>query len=218
MIKIKLLILVVIFSLILSENTYSHVVLDYPIGGETFQVGEVVTIRWQVAINHGPANWDLFFSEDGGSSWESIALNLPETQLTYNWTVPNITTDSGQVKVVQDNVTGQDYSDASGNFTINTATGINEYINHVDNFILFSAYPNPFNPATTIEFSLPRTSEVTLKVFNLLGEEVATLLSASLLSGSHSIKWNASNLASGVYLYRLQAGNFVEIRKMILMR
>ena len=68
MIKIKLLILVVIFSLILSENTYSHVVLDYPMGGENFQVGEVVTIQWQVSVYHGPANWDLFFLEDGVSS------------------------------------------------------------------------------------------------------------------------------------------------------
>lgn len=218
MIKIKLLLLVVVFSLILSENSFSHVVLDYPVGGEIFQTGEVVMIQWHPAINHGLANWDLFFSEDGGTSWESIALNLPENQLTYNWSVPNIITDSGQVKVVQDNVTGQDYSDASGNFTIITSTGINEDTNHADNFILFPAYPNPFNPTTTIEFSLPKTSTVTLKIYNILGEEVATLLSASLLSGSHSIQWDASNLPSGLYLYRLETGDHVETKKMILMK
>lgn len=219
MVKIKPLLLIVIISLILSEKIYSHVILDYPIGGETFQVGEVVTIRWHVAISHGPANWDLFFSEDGGSSWESIALNLPETQLSYNWTVPNITTDSGQVKVVQDNLTGQDYSDASGNFTINTTTGINGYLNHTGNFILFSAYPNPFNPATTIEFTLPRTSEATLKIFNILGEEVATLVSDRLSAGTYSYEWSRpAGIASGVYLYKLQAGDYVETRKMVLLR
>ncbi len=69
----------------------------------------------------------------------------------------------------------------------------------------------------TIEFSLPKTSEVALKIFNILGEEVATLLSASLLSGSHAVEWDASRFASGVYLYRLKAGDYIETRKMVLM-
>jgi hypothetical protein len=79
-------------------------------------------------------------------------------------------------------------------------------------------YPNPFNPSTTIAFDLPKTSKVTLKVFNILGEEVVTLVSEKLSAGSYSYEWDASNLASGVYLYRLQAGNNVETRKMVLMR
>jgi hypothetical protein len=75
-------------------------------------------------------------------------------------------------------------------------------------------------------FDLPKSSEVILKVFNILGEEIATLLSVSLLSGSHKVDWDASNIASGVYFYRLQAGDpsqgagqgYVETRKMVLMR
>ena len=87
-----------------------------------------------------------------------------------------------------------------------------------DVFVLHQNYPNPFNPSTTIEFKLPKTSQVTLKIFNVLGEEVTTLLSASLLSGSYKYEWNASEYASGVYLYKLQAGDFIEIKKMILMK
>ncbi len=87
-----------------------------------------------------------------------------------------------------------------------------------DHFTLYQNYPNPFNPITTIEFDLPKTSEVCLKVLNILGEEVTTLLSASLLSGSYKYEWDASNLASGVYLYRLQAGDYVQTRKMVLMK
>jgi hypothetical protein len=92
---------------------------------------------------------------------------------------------------------------------------------------LHQNYPNPFNQSTTIEFDLPKTSEVTLQIFNILGEEVATLLSArltgaagqaSLLSGSHSVEWDAAHLASGVYLYRLEAEGYVETKKMILMK
>ncbi len=79
-------------------------------------------------------------------------------------------------------------------------------------------YPNPFNPGTTIEFDLPKTSEVTLKVFNILGKEVATLVSDRLSAGTYSYKWDASNLPSGIYLYRLELGEFVGIKKMILMR
>jgi parallel beta-helix repeat protein len=79
-------------------------------------------------------------------------------------------------------------------------------------------FPNPFNPSTTIEFDLPKTSEVTLKIFNILGEEVTTLVSDRLSAGSYSYEWDASNLASGVYLYRLEAEGYVETKKMILMK
>jgi hypothetical protein len=87
-----------------------------------------------------------------------------------------------------------------------------------ENLILHQNYPNPANPSTTIEFDLPKTSEVSLKVFNILGEEVATLVSDRLSAGSYSFEWDASNLASGVYLYHLQAEGFVKTRKMILMK
>jgi hypothetical protein len=85
-------------------------------------------------------------------------------------------------------------------------------------FRLHQNYPNPFNLSTTIEFDLPKTSELTLKIFNILGENVATLISERLSAGTYSYDWDAGNLASGVYLYRLEADGFVETRKMILMK
>jgi hypothetical protein len=88
----------------------------------------------------------------------------------------------------------------------------------VSSYYLHQNYPNPFNPSTTIAFDLPKSSEVILKVFNILGEEVATLVSERLTAGSYSYEWDASNLASGVYLYRLKAGDYVETRKMVVMR
>jgi hypothetical protein len=106
--------------------------------------------------------------------------------------------------------------------------GLEQYLsnNLPTSYKLSQNYPNPFNPNTTIEFDLPKTSEVTLKVFNILGEKVATLVSDRLSAGSYSYEWDASNLASGVYLYRLQADEpsqgagqgYVETRKMMLMR
>lgn len=89
-----------------------------------------------------------------------------------------------------------------------------------DRFALEQNYPNPFNPTTTIRFSIPSSVKdvVTLRVYDLLGREVATLVNGSLTAGSYETTFDASLLASGVYLYKLQAGSFVGTRKMLLMK
>jgi uncharacterized delta-60 repeat protein len=85
-------------------------------------------------------------------------------------------------------------------------------------YALEQNFPNPFNPTTTIQFSLPKSGAVTLKIYNLLGEEVKTLIDEYKEIGNHSVQFNANNLASGMYLYRFQAGSFVETKKMILIK
>jgi len=85
-------------------------------------------------------------------------------------------------------------------------------------FALAQNYPNPFNPETVIEFSLPRAAETSLKVFDVLGREVATLVNAPMEVGVHRVIFDASALASGVYFYRVEAGEFRAVRKMVLMR
>ncbi|MDW8465776.1 MAG: T9SS type A sorting domain-containing protein [Chloroherpetonaceae bacterium] len=85
-------------------------------------------------------------------------------------------------------------------------------------FELSQNYPNPFNPATVISYQLPVASEVTLQVYDILGRAVATLVKAKQEAGRYQVQFNAGNLTSGLYFYRLQAGNFVQTRKMILMR
>ena len=130
---------------------------------------------------------------------------------------PGLQMDGGDIEVVD---VGDD------GIVLNTKNGgVATYFKQQDfdgliplDFNLRQNYPNPFNPTTTIEFDLPTSSQVTVKIFNVLGEEVTTLLSASLHSGSHSFEWDASNLASGVYLYRLEADGYVQTRKMLLIR
>jgi len=97
-------------------------------------------------------------------------------------------------------------------------TTIEEKKNISSTIQLMQNYPNPFNPTTTIEFNLPKSTKVTLKIFNILGEEVETLLSAFLHSGLHSYTWDARNYASSIYYYKIQAGDFCEVKKMILMK
>lgn len=77
-------------------------------------------------------------------------------------------------------------------------------------------YPNPFNPSTTISFSIPHPAYTTLKIVNTLGQDIAVLVSDNLTPGTHSFQWNAGNIASGVYYYRLQAGDFTLTKKLIL--
>jgi len=83
---------------------------------------------------------------------------------------------------------------------------------------LYQNYPNPFNPKTTIEFSLPHTEFVTLKIYNILGEELATLVSEKLAAGGYKYEWDASDMVSGVCFYKLEAGQSIQVRKMLLVR
>lgn len=85
-------------------------------------------------------------------------------------------------------------------------------------FTLDQNYPNPFNPSTTIRFSLPHAANVSLKVFDVLGREVATLVSGGLDAGVHTSAWQTGTISSGIYFYQLRAGGYVETKKMLLLR
>jgi hypothetical protein len=85
-------------------------------------------------------------------------------------------------------------------------------------YSLYQNFPNPFNPSTTIEFSISKTEFVTLKIYNLLGQEVALLVSDKLNVGRYRYEWDAGSLANGIYLYRIQSGDFIEVKKMVLMK
>jgi hypothetical protein len=90
--------------------------------------------------------------------------------------------------------------------------------NPIKNFVLEQNYPNPFNPSTKISYRLPVTSKVTLKVYNALGKEIATLVNEELPAGSHEVEFNGSTLSSGVYFYQLKSNNFIETKKMIYLK
>jgi hypothetical protein len=97
--------------------------------------------------------------------------------------------------------------------------GVDEKGNSVPvKYSLEQNYPNPFNPTTSIEFQNPKLGYVSLKVFNLLGQEVATLLNEQKAQGTYRVMWDASGLASGVYFYRLHGDGFVATKKLLLMR
>ncbi len=98
-----------------------------------------------------------------------------------------------------------------------TVTSVEEESENIPKeFVLYQNYPNPFNPTTTLRFSLPQREHVSLKVFDVLGREVATLVNEELNSGEHLVDYNAKGLPSGVYFYRLSVGGFIETKKMLI--
>ena len=99
-----------------------------------------------------------------------------------------------------------------------TATSIDEDISKINEFKLDQNYPNPYNPKTSIQYSISNKQFVTLKVYNLLGREVATLVNENKEAGNYMINLDASILPSGVYIYKLQAGDYVQTRKMTLVK
>ena len=100
----------------------------------------------------------------------------------------------------------------------NVVVGVNDKNNLPVQFALDQNYPNPFNPSTRISFSVPEKSFTTLKIYDILGNEVATLLNEEKSAGHYEIQFDASKLSSGVYLYKLQSNSFVQTRKMILLK
>jgi hypothetical protein len=86
------------------------------------------------------------------------------------------------------------------------------------NFYLSQNYPNPFNPSTSIEFSIPQASFVELKVFDVLGNEVVTLAKKNYPAGTYKTDFNADDLPSGMYIARMTAGNFIQTKKMLLLK
>jgi predicted phosphodiesterase len=109
------------------------------------------------------------------------------------------------------------YEDGGDTYFYST-TAINGEKQTVSNYTLSQNYPNPFNPKTVIRYSLPVTGHVDLSIYNILGQKVATLVNKKQSAGNYNVIWNASGLSSGVYLYRLQAGDRVQTKKMIYMK
>jgi predicted GH43/DUF377 family glycosyl hydrolase len=192
---------------------------------------------WGCDVLKNSNQWEMFYSGDDGISmsicyatsndgiiWEKDTINNPiftpsqDPLALYGFQKPAVLFFENRYFLYYDYGIGPN-SSGIGLATYPPITSIEPLFgNHSLTFELGQNYPNPFNPITNIEFRIPNSEFITLKVYNLLGEEVATLLSASLLPGSYRYEWDASGLASGVYLYRLEADSFVQTRKLILLR
>jgi hypothetical protein len=126
--------------------------------------------------------------------------------------------------VLQDSIT-QMQNPANWTFTTDTTcirldfmTGIASNSELPTVFKLYNNYPNPFNPSTTIKYDIPQNSYVRMTIFDILGREVEMLVNQNMTPGRYELQWDAKSYASGTYLYKLEAGDFVEIKKMVLVK
>lgn len=150
------------------------------------------------------------------------SLSNPHQQFNFVYTLFNDSV-SGTRKIsenysanfIADSLELWSIKEIYNNFVVND---LEEEALSLSDYQLNQNFPNPFNPSTKINYSIPERSNVSLKVFDLLGSEVEELVKGEIEAGTYYITFNASNLPSGIYFYKLQAGSFVEIKKMILLR
>ncbi|MGA9294239.1 MAG: T9SS type A sorting domain-containing protein, partial [Ignavibacteriaceae bacterium] len=153
------------------------------------------------------ADTGVFRSTDYGSTWNDISYGMK------NIYVPSLFKSDNYLYA--NTINGIWKRPLSEITSVNDGEGGKE---NPDKFNLSQNYPNPFNPATTIKYTLGSNTFVSLKIYDILGREVQTLINGNQTSGNHLIIFNASNLSSGVYFYQLKAENFVETKKLLLLK
>jgi hypothetical protein len=175
----------------------------------------LVHVVWE---ENRDGNYEIYYkhSSDGGLIWDA---DLRLTNATGRSGAPFIALSASNVHVMwEDN--------RDGNYEMyfkKNPTGNLVPINNIQSgipidFNLNQNYPNPFNPLTIISFQVPESDFITMKIFNILGNEVTTLINENVKAGSYEVKWDASNQPSGVYFYTLQTSEFIQTKKMILLK
>ncbi|OGU57557.1 MAG: hypothetical protein A2V66_11170 [Ignavibacteria bacterium RBG_13_36_8] len=183
-------------------------------GGNTWTNTATIANDWGQDIEFIPGNSDLvwfvgantYFSQDGGTTW-SLELNVRGRDIVF---VDEI---HGWLLCDNRNVY---YTSNNGGIVTDIDINKNEII--PSELLLFQNYPNPFNPRTIISYQLAEASNITLKVYDLLGNEVATLVDEEKSPGTYEVEFNAENFSSGIYFYTLQAGKFRETKKFVLLK
>jgi len=190
-----------------------------PEDGET-EVSQQPNLKWEQSIDVDP-NDNVTYA----GTLEAISSTLPAIKTfqagqdtshqvsnefgegsEWQWWVVAIGSDS--LKTFSDTLT----------FTVRTETDIEGPKERPDEFSLEPAYPNPFNPTTQIKYALPKATYVNLTIYDLLGHKVRTLVNGNKQAGRYSVSFNAGNLSSGVYIYKIRTGSFTQSRKMMLLR
>lgn len=169
-----------------------------------------VNLNWSTATETNNKGFEV--QRKTAAEWQTIGFVEGSGTTTqpqaYSYTDADLTAGTYSYRLRQVDFDGSSY----------TYDELNIVINEVASFALQQNYPNPFNPTTQINYSVGERGTVTLAVYDLLGREIATLVNEVKEPGSYKVNFNASNLPSGVYTYRIQSGNFVQTKKMMLMK
>ncbi len=199
---------------IYSPNAQPSISMIYPAGGEAFSPDSIVEIKWKSQLVDQVM---IVFSTNNGKVWSLVKNNIDARFGVYRWLVPNISFASCLLLVM--NANNFSISDTTKfPFSIGTINSVDEFSNQPEGFTLYQNYPNPFNPATTINYSLAKRSFVSLKVYDVLGNKIKSLVNNEKPAGNYSVLFDGNNFPSGIYFYEIHAGEFERIKKMILLR
>jgi photosystem II stability/assembly factor-like uncharacterized protein len=187
-------------------------------GGENWTKLSLLTNTWHHDIEFIPSHpervWftdydHLFYSADTGNTWQEVKITediLEARNIEFlNDTIGFILCDDGKFFATENN----------GGIITSVETKENNIVN---DYKLYQNYPNPFNPTTKISYQVPTSGNVKVTVYDLLGNEVAELVNENKNIGNYEVEFKANNLSSGVYFYQITAGNFIQSKKMILLR
>jgi hypothetical protein len=168
----------------------------------------------EISIN--PSTVKLNYSVESGN-FQQVDMTYDGT-LRYNYVFPDLSNNQNiEFYFIYNDMSGGNYREpVSGNYG-QLVLDVEED-NNPANFVLYQNYPNPFNPATTIKYQIPEDGFVTIKIYDILGNEVKTLINEQKSKGSYSLMLDSSDLVSGVYIYRIQVNNFTSAKKMMVLK
>lgn len=191
----------------------SETILEFYIGYDGTNL-EDKALELQVSTNNYPLwTWHTFLNDNDDWKWRKVQINLAEFSGSKNIQVAWAYSGNNGGYVALDGIKFLTASEG-----VLTDLLEFEHVELVTEYSLLQNYPNPFNPSTVIEFNIPNNGNVSLKVFNILGQEVAELLNNEIAAGYHKINFDGTNLSSGIYFYRIFAGDFVKTNKMLLIK
>lgn len=189
-----------------------ELLLVSPNGGEIFFQNDPVSISWSSFFSD---SLDISFSSDGGSSWILVARGHPSDSSKYFWNLPVLVAETCLFRINDSRWT--DFFDESDSvFTVTTPVNILADKNLPLSYKLGNVYPNPFNPTAKFAFELPEDSRVTIRMYDILGSVVRTVVDDFFSAGSYNYRIDGSGLSSGVFFIRMKSGNFEQSLKMII--
>ncbi|MBI9070697.1 MAG: aryl-sulfate sulfotransferase [Melioribacteraceae bacterium] len=200
--------------------TDPYVKIISPNGGEVWANGSLEVIRWEtnilenVHIDLINDNNNIFSLDTVSAVFQAYSWNLPEDLIAReNYKIQITSESSSSIKSISENVFS----------IIDTVTSITNADEIPGKYVLYQNYPNPFNPTTVIEYSIPiaesmNASTVKLNIYNMLGQKIKTLVDKVQTSGNYHVTFDASDFASGIYIYKLETGNFSASKKLMILK
>lgn len=194
---------------------YPFLFVTSPTKDNTILAGDSITIGW---TSSGVSSVDIDYSMDGGNSWSNIAANYPANAGFTRFLVPVDGGSSLQFRVTQAGVVNRGMTYYGDTLMLKSNVSSVQPATKPFTYSLSSNYPNPFNPTTIINYQLAASGHVTLKVFDILGRLVSTLVDDTKGPGEYSVQFDGIKFASGVYFYQLRANNFISTQKMMMVK